>query len=122
MKKVIELALKSGEITLQGVINLVNCLKEEEQERAVMLLTENDGIPDEVNILSKGCEMRNGKIHCTFVCIGYNYLKNEVIVQKHYTKDDEQDVYPACISLYIWKRYRDNYVKYLKEEREVNAN
>jgi inorganic pyrophosphatase len=122
MKKIIELALKSGEITPTGIINLVNCIDEEQQERAVLLLTENDYTPDGVNILSKGCKMIDDKIHCTFVCIGYNYLKNEVIVQKYYTKDDKQDVYQESISLYMWKKYRDNYIKYLKEKREVNAN
>ena len=129
MKKVIELALKSGEVTLQGVINLVNCLSDIEQERAVMLLTENNDIPNEVNILTKGVSFDSeGDVNCEYTCIGYNYLKEEVIVKKHYVKKQNDD-YEASVSIYAWKGYRKNYIdneqkkrkEYLKEIQEQNA-
>ena len=129
MKKVIELALKSGEITLQGVINLVNCLNDVQQERAVMLLTENNDIPDEVKILNKGVSFDSkGNIACEYTCIGYNYLKEEVIVKKQLLNKDKT-VDTCNISIYSWKGYRKNYIdnemkkrkEYLKELEEQNA-
>lgn len=129
MKKVIELALKSGEVTLQGVINLVNCLSDIEQERAVMLLTENNDIPDEVKILTKGISFDSeGDVDCEYTCIGYNYLKEHVVVKKHHVKKQNDD-YEASVSIYAWKGYRKNYIdnelkkrkEYLKEIQEQNA-
>lgn len=122
MKKIIELALQSGEITLTGIKNLVNCLSNIEQERAVILLTENNDIPDEVKILTKGVSFDSeGNIDCEYTCIGYNYLKEEVIVKKHHVKKQNDD-YEASISIYTWKKYRQNYIEYKQKEREVNAN
>lgn len=117
MKKVIELALKSGEITLQGVINLVNCINEQQQERAVMLLTENDDTPDGVTILQKGLELTSdGKPYCYYTCIGYNYLKDKVVVKERYEgKDDEFTIH---ISVGAWREYRQNYIEYQQKERE----
>lgn len=129
MKKVIELSLKSGEVTLQGVINLVNCLSDIEQERAVMLLTENNDIPDEVKILAKGIAFDSeGNVDCEYTCIGYNYLKEHVIVKKHYVKKQNDD-FETSVSVYAWKGYRKNYIdnemkkrkEYLKELEEQNA-
>lgn len=122
MKKVIELALKSGEITLQGVINLVNCLSDIEQERAVMLLTENNDIPDEVKILTKGVSFDSeGNIDCEYTCIGYNYLKEHVVVKKHHVKKQNDD-YEASVSIYAWEGYRKNYIDYeIKKQQEQNA-
>lgn len=129
MKKVIELALKSGEITLQGVINLVNCLNDIQQERAVMLLTENNDIPDEVKILTKGISFDSeGDIDCEYTCIGYDYLHESVIVKKHYVRKQNND-FETSVSLYAWKGYRKNYIdnemkkrkEYLKELEKQNA-
>lgn len=129
MKKVIELALKSREVTLQGVINLVNCLSDYEQERAVMLLTENNDIPDEVKILTKGVSFDSeGNVDCEYTCIGYNYLKEHVVVKKHYVKKQNDD-HEVSISLYAWKGYRKNYIdneikkrkEYLQEIQEQSA-
>lgn len=129
MKKVIELALKSGEITIQGVINLVDCLNDIQQERAVMLLTENNDIPDEVKILTKGVSFDSeGNIAYEYTCIGYNYLNEEVIVKKRCIQKEHDD-FTTNISLYAWKGYRKNYIdnemkkrkEYLKEIQEQNA-
>lgn len=118
MKKVIELALKSGEITLQGVMNLVNCIDEDQQERAVMLLTENNDVPDEVNILDKGLELaKDGKPYCYYNCIGYNYLQDRVVVKKLHVGDNEKE-YKATTSVYAWKIYRQNYTQQQLKERE----
>lgn len=118
MKKVIELALKSGEITLQGVINLVDCLNEIQQERAVILLTENNDIPDEVKILTKGVSFDSeGNIDCEYTCIGYNYLTEHVIVKKHHVKKQNDD-YETNVSIYAWKDYRKNYIDYEIKKRE----
>lgn len=84
MKKVIELALKSGEITLKDIMNLVNCIDEDQQERAVMLLIESYDIPDDVVISQKGLDLnRDGKPHRYYTCVGYNYLRNKVIVKEN---------------------------------------
>ena len=129
MKKVIELALKSGEITLQGVINLVDCLSETKQERAIMLLTENNDIPDEVKILTKGVSFDDeGNIVCEYTCIGYNYLDQEVKVKRRYIKKEDNESI-TYITLYAWKGYRKNYIdneikkrkEYLQEIQEQNA-
>lgn len=129
MKKIIELALKSGEVTLQGVINLVSCLNDIQQERAVMLLTENNDIPDEVKILTKGVSFDSeGNVECEYTCLGYNYLTEHVIVKKHYI-GKKRDDYEANVSIYAWEGYRKNYVdnelkkrkEYLKELQEQNA-
>ena len=129
MKKVIELALKSGDITLQGVINLVNCLNDIQQERAVMLLTENNDIPNEVNILAKGISFNSeGDVDCEYTCIGYNYLTEHVIVKKHYVKRQHDD-FETDVTIYAWKGYRKNYLdnemkkrkELLKELEEQNA-
>lgn len=129
MKKVIELALKSGEVTLQGVINLVNCLNDIQQERAVMLLTENNDIPNEVKILTKGVSFDSeGNIEYEYTCLGYNYLTEHVIVKKHYVKK-ERDDYETSVTIYAWEGYRKNYIdnelkkrkEYLKELEEQNA-
>lgn len=117
MKKVIELALKSGEVTLQGVINLVNCLDVEQRERAVMLLTENDNTPDGITILQKGIELtKDGKPYCHYTCIGYNYLRNKVIVKERYEGKDGE--FPTHISVDGWKKYRQNYIEQQQKERE----
>lgn len=117
MKKIIELALKSGEITLTGIINLVNCIDENQQERAVMLLTENDDIPDGITILQKGLELtKDGKPYCHYTCISYNYLRNSVIVKARYEgKDDE---FTTHVSVDGWRKYRQNYIEYQQKERE----
>lgn len=118
MKKVIELALKSGEVTLQGVINLVDCLNDIQQERAVMLLTENNDIPDEVKILTKGVAFDiEGNIDCEYTCVGYNYLTEHVVVKKHYVKRQNDDV-ETNISLYVWRGYRKNYIDNELKKRE----
>lgn len=129
MKKVIELALKSGEVTLQGVINLVDCLSETKQERAIMLLTENNDIPDEVDIFTKGLSFDSeGNVACEYTCIDYNYLNEEVIVKKHYTQKEHED-FVTNVSLYAWKGYRKNYIdneikkreEYIRKQQEQNA-
>lgn len=128
MKKVIELALKSGEVTLQGVINLVECLNSYDQERAVMLLTENNDIPDEVKIFNKGIGLDSkGNITHTYQCVGYNYLKDNVIVRKQTVGKSDDDIYHIGVA--AWKEYRKNYIdnemkkrkEYLKELEEQNA-
>lgn len=117
MKKVIELALKGGEITLQGVINLVECLDVEQQERAVMLLTENDDTPDGITILQKGVELTsNGKPYCHYTCIGYNYLRNKVIVKERYEGKDGE--FTSHVSVGAWEKYRKNYIEHQQKERE----
>ena len=129
MKKVIELALKSGEVTLQGVISLVNCLSETKQERAIMLLTENNDIPDEVKILTKGISFDSeGNVAYEYTCIGYNYLNEEVIVKKHCVQKEHDD-FTTNVSLYAWKGYRKNYIdneikkreEYVRKQQEQNA-
>lgn len=129
MKKVIELALKSGEITLKGVINLVDCLSETKQERAIMLLTENNDIPDEVKILTKGISFDSeGNIAYEYTCVGYNYLDEEVIVKKHCVQKECND-FTTSVSLYAWKGYRKNYIdqqvkereEYIRKQQEQNA-
>lgn len=117
MKKVIELALKSGEVTLQGIINLVECLNSYDQERAVMLLTENNDIPDEVKILDKGISLDlNGNITHTYQCVGYNYLKDNVIVRKQTVGKNDDDIHH--ISVTAWKEYRKKYIEQQQKERE----
>ena len=117
MKKVIELALKSEEVTLQGVMNLVNCLDVEQQERAVMLLTENDNTPDGITILQKGLELtKDGKPYCHYTCIGYNYLRNKVIVKERYESKDGE--FTTHVSVDGWKKYRQNYIEQQQKERE----
>lgn len=117
MKKVIELALKSGEITLQGIMNLVNCIDEDKQERAVMLLTENDDTPDGITTLQKGVELtKDGKPYCHYTCIGYNYLRNIVIVKEKYEGKDNE--FTSCVSVDAWKIYRQNYINHQQKERE----
>lgn len=117
MKKVIELALKSGEVTLKGVINLVNCLTDLEQERAVMLLTENDSIPDGVTILQKGLELnKDGQPYSHYTCIGYNYLQDKVIVKERHEGTDNE--YTSRVSVSTWRIYRQNYIKQQEKERE----
>lgn len=118
MKKVIELALKSGEVTLQGVINLVNCLDVEQQERAVMLLTENDDTPDGITILQKGVELtKNGEPYCHYTCIGYNYLQDKVVVKKLHVGENERE-YTTTASVGAWEKYRKNYIEHQQKERE----
>lgn len=120
MKKVIELALKSGEITLQGVINLVDCLNEVQQERAVMLLTENNDIPDEVKILTKGISFDSeGNIANEYKCVGYNYLHEEVIVKKHHVRKENDD-FTTTVSLRAWEGYRKNYIDYEMKKNVKN--
>lgn len=120
MKKVIELALKSGEVTLQGVINLVNCLCETKQERAIMILTENNDIPDEVKILTKGLLFDSeGNVKCEYTCIGYNYLNEEVIVKKHYLQKENDD-FTTTVSLHAWRGYRENYINTKKRKETLN--
>lgn len=117
MKKVIELALKSGEVTLQGVINLVNCLNTYDQERAVMLLTENNDIPDEVKILDKGIALdSDGNITRTYQCVGYNYLKDNVIVRVQTVGKNDDHI--SEIGVGAWKEYRKNYIERQQKERE----
>lgn len=117
MNKIIELALKSGEITLQGVINLVNCIDEELQERAVMLLTENNNVPEGINILDKGFSIdSNGDIIRTYQCVGYNYLKNEVVARVQTV--DKNDDYIMNFSVGVWNVYRQNYIEHQQKERE----
>lgn len=117
MKKVIELALKSGEITLTGIISLVNCLDEQQQERAVMLLTENDDTPEGITILQKGLELtKDGKPYCHYTCIGYNYLRNNVIVKERY--EGKNDEFTSHVSIGAWEKYRQNYIEYKQKERE----
>lgn len=117
MKKVIELALKSGEITLTGIINLVNCIDEQQQERAVMLLTENDDTPESITILQKGLELnKDGKPYCHYTCIGYNYLRNNVIVKERY--EGKNDEFTSHVSIGAWEKYRQNYIEYKQKERE----
>lgn len=118
MKKIIELALMSGKITLQGVINLVDCLDDIQQERAVMLLTENNDIPDDIKILDKGVSFdAEGDIDCEYTCLGYNYLTEHVIVKKHYVKKQKDD-FETNVSIYAWKGYRKNYID-TKNRKEV---
>lgn len=118
MKKVIELALKSGEITLQGVMNLVNCIDIEQQERAVMLLTENDSVPDGITILHKGVELnKDGEAYCNYTCIGYNYLQDKVVVKKQYVGENERE-FTSAVSVSAWKIYRENYIEQQQKERE----
>ena len=118
MKKVIELALKSGEISLQGVINLVNCIDTDQQERAVMLLTENDDIADGVTVLDKGLELSSdGEHYCHYTCIGYNYLQDKVVVKKLHVGENERE-YTATASVAAWKKYRQNYIEQQQKERE----
>lgn len=117
MKKVIELALKSGEITLTGIMNLVNCIDEQQQERAVMLLIENDDTPDDVTILQKGLELtKDGKPYCHYTCIGYNYLRNNVIVKERYEGKDSE--FTNYVSVGAWEKYRQNYIEHQQQERE----
>lgn len=118
MKKVIELALKSGEITLTGIINLVNCIDEDKQERAVMLLTENNDIPDEVSFLTKGISINSeGNIDVNYKCIDFNYLKNEVMVEKELVSN-KCEKYITYLSINCWKKYRENYINQQIKERE----
>ena len=118
MKKVIELAIKSGEVTLQGVINLVNCIDIEQQERAVILLTENDSYPVDITILQKGVELnKDGEAYCHYTCIGYNYLQDKVVVKKQYVGENERE-FTTTISICAWKKYRENYIKQQQKERE----
>jgi len=118
MKKVIELALKSGEITLTGIMNLVNCIDADQQERAVMLLTENNDIPDDVTILHNGLELtKEGEPYCHYTCIGYNYLQDKVVVKKQYVGENERE-YTSAVSVSAWKIYRQNYIKQQQKERE----
>lgn len=120
MKKVIELALKSGEITLTGIMNLVNCIDENQQERAVMLLTENNNTPDGITILSKGLELtKDGKPYCHYTCIGYNYLQDKVVVRERYEGKDNE--FTNHVSVGAWEKYRRNYTEQKKKELEVNA-
>lgn len=115
MKKVIELALKSGEITIQGVINLVNCLSDYKQERAVMLLTESNNTPDGVNILDKGIVLNSkGNVTRTYQCVGYNYLEDNVIVKTQI--DGKDELYN--VGVYRWREYRQNYIKQQQKECE----
>lgn len=117
MKKVIELALKSGEVTLQGVINLVDCLNTYDQERAVMLLTENNDIPDEVKILDKGIALdSDGNITRTYQCVDYNYLKDNVIVRVQTVGKNDNHI--SEIGICAWKEYRKNYIEQQQKERE----
>lgn len=117
MKKVIELALKSGEITLQGVINLVNCIDEQQQERAVMLLTESYDIPNDVIMYQKGLALnRDGKPHRYYTCVGYNYLRNKVIVKEKYEGNDNE--FTTRVTVDDWRKYRQNYIKHQQKERE----
>lgn len=117
MKKIIELALKSREITFEGIMNLVNCLDEEQQERAVMLLTENDDTPDDITILQKGLELtKDGKPYCHYTCIRYDYLRNKVIVKERYEGKDGE--FTNHVSVGIWKKYRQNYIEQQQKERE----
>ena len=121
MKKVIELALKSGEITLQGVINLVNCIDEDRQERAVMLLTENDNMPDGVTILEQGLELDGiGRPYCHYSCIGYNYLQNEVVVKELHVGENEREC-TSTISVSAWRIYRKNYIEQQQNLRKENV-
>lgn len=118
MKKVIELALKSGEITLTGIINLVNCIDEQQQERAVMLLTENDNTPDDITIFHKGLELtKDGEPYCYYTCISYNYLQDKVVVKKLHVGENERE-YTATTSVSAWKIYRQNYIEQQQKERE----
>lgn len=117
MDKIIELALKSGEITLTGIMNLVNCIDEQQQERAVMLLTENNDIPDKVNILDKGFSIDSeGNIIRTYQCVDYNYLKNEVVTRVQTV--DENDDYTINLSVGVWNVYRQNYIEQQQKEHE----
>lgn len=117
MKKVIELALKSGEVTLQGVINLVNCIDANQQERAVMLLTKNDDTPDSIAILQKGLELtKEGKPYCHYTCIGYNYLQDKVVVRERYEGKDNE--FTSHVSVGAWEKYRKNYIEQQQKERE----
>lgn len=118
MKKVIELALKSGEITLQGIMNLVNCIDADQQERAVMLLTENDDIADGVTVLDKALELSSdGKAYCHYTCIGYNYLQDKVVVKKLHVGENERE-YTATVSVAFWNKCRKNYIEHQQKERE----
>lgn len=122
MKKIIELALKSREITLKGIMNLVNCIDEQQQERAVMLLTENDDTPDGIAILQKGVELtKDGKPYCHYTCIGYNYLQDEVVVKKLHIGENERE-YIDTVSIPFWNKCRKNYIEHQQKEPETNAN
>lgn len=125
MKKVIELAIKSGEVTLQGIINLVSCIDEQQQERAIMLLTENDDTPNSVVIFQKGLELtKDGKPYRHYICIGYNYLRDIVIVKERYEGKDNE--FTSHLSVDAWGKYRKNYINQQIKEREeylkLNAN
>lgn len=125
MKKVIELALKSGEVILQGVINLVECLNTYDQERAVMLLTENNDIPDEVKMLDKGIGLDSkGNITHTYQCVGYNYLKDNVIVRKQTIGKSDDDIYHIGVvaGKNIEKTISSNNKKSVKNTSENNKN
>lgn len=111
MKKIIELALKSGEVNLKGVINLVDCIDKNFQERAVMLLTGNDDIPEEVNISDKGISFdTDGNIAYEYTCMKYNYLYNEVIANKSSIQNENNHVETVTVSFNTWQRYRKSYI------------
>lgn len=85
-----------------------------------MLLTENNDIPDEVKILTKGISFDSeGNVSCEYTCIGYNYLNEEVIVKKHYIQKEHDD-FVTNVSLYAWKGYRKHYIERQQKEREEN--
>lgn len=115
MKKIIELALKSNEVSLQGVLNLVSCLDDNKQERAVMLLTENDTLPKDFKV---GEVVKDGK--CTYTTKSYNYLHDVVICDYTYEyegKTNKESDYR--IGMYIWRHLRE---KIAEETKAQTAN
>lgn len=112
MKKVIELALKSGEVTLQGVINLVNCLSDYEQERAVMLLTENDTLPKDFKV---GEIVKDGKF--TYTAKSYSYLRDVVTCTCTYEYKSKIDkVTNDIMVMNTWRNLRKKTAEAIKAQ------
>lgn len=115
MRKIIELALKSNEVSLQGVLSLVNCIDSNKQERAVMLLTENATLPKDFIV---GEVVKDGKY--TYTAKDYNYLNDTVTCDYTYeyegkvNKNNEDHV-----SMTRWRNLRETTAKELKAQ---NAN
>lgn len=118
MKKIIELALKSREITFDGIMDLVNCLDDNQQERAVLILTENQHCPEDFTV---GEVIKEGNY--IYTAVKYNLLTEKVICDYTYsvegkTTREGRDI----ISWHHWTTIRDRMKKAAEETKAQNAN
>lgn len=118
MKKIIELALKSREITFDGIMDLVNCLDANQQERAVLILTENQHCPEDFTV---GEVIKEGNY--IYTAVKYNFLTEKVICDSTYSAEGKttregRDI----ISWYRWTTIRDNMKKAAEKTKAQNAN